>query len=447
MSSTRGSLLTLGAAAFLVSADARVIDPLLKIIAGEFDVSPASAALTVTAYALPYGLCQLFYGPLGDRVGQLKVMATVMTLFAFGTMACAAVPNLWTFVLLRLLTGAVAAAIIPLSIAYIGDTFPYETRQSALGRFMGALMLGQVLSATLGGVFAEHLDWRDIFVVFGVAALIVAALLHRDARRFPAVRRERHFSLAAVLEMFRGPSASIVLASVFVEGLFVFGGLAFLATSMLDRFPSLGPSEVGLMLAGYGVGGLFYAATVKKLVPTIGERGILVLGASLLCAAYVLIGLLQAWWLFIPGMVLYGMGFFTMHGTLQTRATEINPKARSTAVSLFAFIFFLGQGLGPIAMGQAIRVAGYGTSFSAAGAGLLALGLWTQVPVRQAAAAETPAQPPTRPRGERPSPLRRLVQPRRGRDESTDRRRRRVPGTWPGFPRAAPQRPRVGPGP
>ena len=372
----RASLLTLGAAAFLVSADARVIDPVLKIIAAEFHVSNASAALTISAYALPYGVCQLFYGPLGDRVGQLKVMATVMALFAVGTMACAAVPNLWTFITLRLLTGVVAAGIIPLAISYIGDKFPYESRQSALGRFMGALMLGQVMSATLGGVFGEHVNWRGIFVVFGLAAFAVATLLARQSTRFPEVHRERHFSVAAIRELLQAPSAPLVLTSVFFEGMFVFGGLAFLGTSMLDRFSFLGPSQVGVMLAGYGVGGLFYSISVKRLVPVIGERGTVLVGGTLLCSAYMVIGFLRVWWLFIPGMVFYGMGYFTMHGAVQTRATELNPKARSTAVSLFAFIFFLGQGLGPIAMGQAIRATGYRLSFAGAGLGILLLAFW-----------------------------------------------------------------------
>lgn len=374
----RASLLTLGSAAFLVSADARVIDPLLKIIAGEFHVSLERAALTVSAYALPYGLCQLFYGPLGDRVGKLRVMATVMVLFALGTAACAVVPSLGAFIALRLLTGAAAAAIIPLSLSYIGDKFPYESRQSALGRFMSALMLGQILSASLGGAFGELLNWRGIFILFGGAGFVVAGLLTREAGRFPEAHKERHFSLDAILGLWRLPAARLVLTSVFVEGFFVFGGLAFAGASMLDRFPFLGASQVGLMLAGYGVGGLFYSITVKRLVPKVGERGILLLGGSFLCAAYALIGFLRVWWLFIPGMVLYGMGYFTMHGTLQTRATELNPQARATAVSIFAFTFFLGQGIGPAVMGPAIRAIGYGPSFGAAGLGLFALALWTR---------------------------------------------------------------------
>jgi YNFM family putative membrane transporter len=374
----RASLLTLGTAAFLVSADARVIDPLLKIVAGEFDVSIERAALTVSAYALPYGLCQLFYGPLGDRVGKLRVMATAMVLFALGTAACAVVPNLGVFIALRLLTGSAAAAVIPLSLSYIGDKFPYESRQSALGRFMSALMLGQILSASLGGVFGEHLNWRGIFLLFGGAGLVVAGLLAREAGRFPEAHKARHFSVDAILGLWRLPAARLVLTSVFFEGFLVFGGLAFAGASMLDRFPFLGATQVGVILAGYGVGGLFYSVTVKRLVPTVGERGILMLGGSFLCAAYLLIGLMPAWWLFIPGMVVFGMGYFTMHGTLQTRATELNPQARATAVSIFAFTFFLGQAFGPAVMGPAIRTVGYAVSYGLGGVALLLLAAWTQ---------------------------------------------------------------------
>jgi predicted MFS family arabinose efflux permease len=381
---TRASLLILGSAAFLVSADARVIDPLLKIIAGEFRVSQESAALTVSAYALPYGLCQLFYGPLGDRLGKLRVMTWVVTLFSIGTAACALVPNLWTFIALRFLTGVVASAVISLSLSYIGDKFPYESRQSALGRFMSALMLGQVLSVSLGGAFGQYLNWRGIFVLFGSAGFVVAALLAREVKRFPEERKDRGFSVAPFVDVWRMPLGRLVLTSAFVEGFFVFGGLAYLGASMLDRFTFLGASQVGLMLTGYGLGGLCYSAAVRRLVSRIGERGILLLGGSLLSTAYVLIGFLPRWWLFIPGMVLFGMGYFTLHGTLQTRATELHPQARASAVSLFAFVFFLGQGTGPIAMGQAIRLAGYGPSFAAAGVGifLLALRVRSQLPHR-----------------------------------------------------------------
>ena len=111
--SARASLLVLGTAAFLVQADSRVVDPLLKLIAADFHVSKEAATLALTLYAFAYGLFQLLYGPLGDRVGKLKVMAVALGLFSLGELAGAFMPSLPLFTALRFLTGMMAAAVIP----------------------------------------------------------------------------------------------------------------------------------------------------------------------------------------------------------------------------------------------------------------------------------------------------------------------------------------------
>src|SRR3954471_17390021 len=160
----RASLFVLGMAALMVQADARVIDPLLHVVANDFHITPPAAAILISSYALPCGLFQLLYGPLGDRIGKLRVMAACLALFAFGTFACAFVPNLAIFAVLRFLTGVVAAAVVPMSLSYMGDKFPYETRQIALGRFMSALMMGQIMGSVLGGIFGEYFGWKNIFI-------------------------------------------------------------------------------------------------------------------------------------------------------------------------------------------------------------------------------------------------------------------------------------------
>src|SRR6478736_1359528 len=181
----RASLLVLGMAAFMVQADARVIDPLLHVISRDFHTSPPAAAIVISSYALPYGLFQLLYGPVGDRVGKLRVMVGCLAVFSVGTFACAFVPNIPVFAILRFLTGVVAAAVIPMSLGYIGDKVPYQDRQIALGRFMSALMIGQIVGSTLGGLFGQYLGWRYVFVVFGIVALAVSALLWTEGRRYP----------------------------------------------------------------------------------------------------------------------------------------------------------------------------------------------------------------------------------------------------------------------
>jgi predicted MFS family arabinose efflux permease len=408
----RASLLVLGAAAFMVQADARVMDPLLHAVATDFATTPPAAAVIISSYALPYGLFQLLYGPIGDRVGKLRVMATCLAVSSCMSFACAFVPNVPAFAILRFLTGVAAAAVIPMSLGYIGDKVPYQDRQIALGRFMSALMTGQIVGSSLGGLFGQYLGWRYLFLLTGTCGLCVAALLRRESRRHPeAVKPDRplgrtlvtvpaagllifaglvgvlpapiavacNVAGAAVLmyalaaqygSLIRLPGAPLVLGTVTLEGLFVFGGLAYLASSLTDRF-GINYLYAGLMVAGFGIGGLTYSASVKRLVTLIGELGVLVLGGALLGIGFIATGLLPSWYWFIPAVVIVGMGYYTMHGTLQTRATELAPQMRATAISLFAFFFFLGQATGPQLLGLVVKSpGGYPAAFVVAGVGL-----------------------------------------------------------------------------
>jgi predicted MFS family arabinose efflux permease len=414
-------------AAFMVQADARVIDPLLHVVATEFRTTLPAAALVISAYALPYGLFQLLYGPVGDRVGKVRVIAACLALFSFGTFACAFVPTIAVFALLRFLTGVAAAAVVPMSLGHIGDTFPYHERQIALGRFMSALMIGQIAGSTLGGLFGEYIGWRYVFVVFGIVSLAVSALIARDAGRLAEHRATASrlgpalltvpagglllfagllgvaprawsvlvgaagvallaYALASQYRsLFKRPTAPLVLVTVMLEGVFVFGGLAYLASSLTDRF-GVNYAYAGLMVAGFGCGGLIYSASVKRLVARAGELGVLLLGGALLGAAFVFIGVMPSWHWFVPAVVVLGMGYYTMHGTLQTRATELAPHMRGSAISLFAFFFFVGQALGPQLLGLILKSRGYGPAFVVAGAGLFTTAAVSRTLFQRAAA-------------------------------------------------------------
>lgn len=83
---------------FVVQLDSRVITPLLPAIAEDFDTSIARTGLIVTAYLLPYGLFQLIYGPLADRIGRVRVISVALGGFAVGAGVCAIAPGLNTLI-------------------------------------------------------------------------------------------------------------------------------------------------------------------------------------------------------------------------------------------------------------------------------------------------------------------------------------------------------------
>jgi predicted MFS family arabinose efflux permease len=237
-----------------------------------------------------------------------------------------------------------------MSLSYIGDTYSYAERQSAIGRFIGAVALGQILGFSLGGVVADVLSWRAIFLIYGVVSLGVFGCFWRRTRGLPNRERDGGSLWRAALASYRGlfahgPSRAVLVA-VFVDGFFFYGGFAYVGAYLRDRF------------------GLLYLVI-----------GLILLGGMVVGLGYLALALLSAWPLSIPLIVTMGLGYYMIHSTLQTRATELAPKARGTAVSLFAFSFFLGQGAGAAAIGQIVDGAGYLPAFLAAGAGMVALGV------------------------------------------------------------------------
>jgi predicted MFS family arabinose efflux permease len=373
------SLGLLGAAAFIVVADVRVIDPLLHIIADEFQVGIGSAAVIISAYTIPYGFFQLFYGPLSDRIGKLKVITLTLFAFAVGTTACAFVPNILFLTLLRFLTGIVAAGVIPSTLAYIGDNFSYQQRQAAIGKYISALVLGQILGGSLGGVFGEYISWRGVFLVFGIVSLSIAAMLWRKISHLPSEPLAKNqggwLNFQPYLQLLTEHRPRTLMIGVLIEGFCLFGGVAYLGAFLRDRY-HLSYLAIGFMLSSFGLGGLIYSRYVRWLVGRFGENGLIGVGGCLMSIAYIAIALSQKWVIFIPMSILMGLGFYMMHSTLQTRATELSPESRGTAVSLFVFSLFIGQGIGAAFFGRVVDNFGYIPCFLSIGIAIALLGIW-----------------------------------------------------------------------
>ena len=79
--STRHSILLLSFATFSSMAAQRICDAMLPELSRVFSVSLAQAAQVISVFAVVYGLAQIFYGPLGDRLGKFKIIT-------FATLAC-----------------------------------------------------------------------------------------------------------------------------------------------------------------------------------------------------------------------------------------------------------------------------------------------------------------------------------------------------------------------
>lgn len=337
----------------------RVLDPLLPRLGEDFGRPLAAVSWVITGFSLGYAFCQLFFGPLGDRYGKLRVITWGCGACSLASAFCALAPDLHSLVAARVLAGATSAALIPLAMAFIGDAVPYEHRQPVIARFSIGQIGGVALGQLLGGLAADYFGRRAPFVlltvIFAVSTVLLQQLRHGLDK--PAPPSARRASPAVLLREFghvlREPWARRVVVTVFLEGAFVLGAFAFFATH-LHRALGISFTLAGSAAMLFGFGGLVFATTARRLLGRLGEPGLIRGGAFTLLAMMSLVAL-------APGVVVVamacfamGIGFYMLHSTLQTHATQMAPERRGAAVATFALCYFLGQAAGVSAVGWAV---------------------------------------------------------------------------------------------
>jgi len=107
---------------------------------GAFDTTQAMVQLTFSGYVAAYGLLQLVYGPLSDRLGRRRVLLVGLAITLFGTLLAALADHIATLVVARILQGAGTTAGMVVGRALVQDLFegPARTRMMAgIGMTMG----------------------------------------------------------------------------------------------------------------------------------------------------------------------------------------------------------------------------------------------------------------------------------------------------------------------
>jgi predicted MFS family arabinose efflux permease len=142
--------------------------------------------------------------------------------------------------------------------------------------------------------------------------------------------------------IFSNPFARMILIVGFIEGALAWGAFAYIGANLHLRF-DLSFTLVGLTVACFGVGGLIYSGLVRLLVYRLGQIGLTVVGGFFISAAYIVLAFQPAWWFAPIAVTIVGLGFYMFHNTLQTKATQMTPQARSTAVAIFSSALYFGQ--------------------------------------------------------------------------------------------------------
>lgn len=370
---------------FAGALNTRMVDPVIPQIAFDLGVEASTAALLSTAFAFPYALLQPVLGALSDTYGKKRLITVCMSGIVVSALVGAFTPNFAVLFASRVVSGIFAGGIFTVGLAMVGDLLPVEKRQVAMGRLLFAAMLGNILGATAAGVIADLTNWRGVFlaaVAIGMAGMVILLFGLRDAVK----DKPKRFRLAGQIENFRAifghPLAKVCFSTVFVEGACLFGLFPHMATLLYESGETRA-SIAGIVLAGFGIGGMLYTFAVGLLVRHISERRLMLSGGFLMALGLLMITVRAPWQVELAIFVLFGFAFYLLHGTIQVYVTELAPAARGTAASMHAAFFFLGQAAGPAL--YAFGLAHFGTTVTlvAASLAMAAAGIWSSMTLRR----------------------------------------------------------------
>lgn len=155
----------LGLGTFIQILDTSIANVAVPYIAGSLAVSPDQGTWVITSFAASNAVVLPLTGWLADYFGRVKLFVASVLLFAFMSFLCGTAHSLTALVIYRVLQGAVAGSLIPLSQSLLMAHNPDEKKGAALGFWAMVVIVAPVVGPILGGYLSDEYSWPWIFYI------------------------------------------------------------------------------------------------------------------------------------------------------------------------------------------------------------------------------------------------------------------------------------------
>src|SRR5882762_1209423 len=177
--------LAVGLATFMNVLDTSIANVSIPAIAGDLGVSPNQGTWIITSFAVANAISVPLTGWLTQRYGQVRLFLATTALFVVASLLCGLASSMPMLIFFRVVQGAVAGPMIPLSQTLLLSTYPREKAGMALATFSLTILVAPVVGPVLGGWITDNFSWPWIFYInvpVGIGAAIAtwAIYLRRE---------------------------------------------------------------------------------------------------------------------------------------------------------------------------------------------------------------------------------------------------------------------------
>ncbi|MBJ8432841.1 MFS transporter [Acinetobacter pittii] len=376
----RGVILLFAIASGASVANVYYAQPLLDILASDFNVSHAAIGGVVTATQIGCALALIFLVPLGDLVNRRRLMALQLLALISALLVVGFAHSTIILLVGMLAVGLLGTAMTQGLIAYAASVAGPHEQGHVVGTAQSGVFIGLLLARVFSGGISDIAGWRGVYFCAAILMLILALPLWKrlphlniqpSAMRYPQL-------LASMLNLLRKEK---VLQVRGVLALLMFAAFNIFWSALVLPLSAPPYSFSHTLIGSFGLVGVIGALAAAR-AGYWADRGY----AQRTSLATLLI-LLIAWaplslmsyslWALVIGIVLLDLGGQALHVTNQSMIFRTRPEAHSRLVGLYMLFYAVGSGLGAISTTATYAYAGwFGVCALGAGVSLLALLFW-----------------------------------------------------------------------
>jgi|SRR5580698_9364866 EmrB/QacA subfamily drug resistance transporter len=397
---------------FMESLDTTILNTAVPAIADALGVAPLSMKAVLASYTLSLAVFIPISGWMADRFGTRRVFASAIGIFTLGSLLCGISGNIHLLVAFRIVQGMGGAMMVPVGRLTLVRAFP----KSELIRIMSFVsipaLIAPMLGPIAGGLIVGYMHWRVIFflnIPIGLVGLVMVYL------HLPDYREEATHPLdvvglilfgsgiallSYVLEVFgehtlsvREITGMLALSALLLSGYWLhargllfpllqlklfairtfraavngglftrlgIGGVPFLLPLLYQTGLGFTPIQSGLLIMPQAVAAMSMKTIMKRLLGTLGYRGVLVsntLIIGVLLALFTTIGAHTPAWYIVVLAFFYGgftsLQYTSMNTLVYSDIAEHDTSAASTIASTMQ----------QLAISFGVAVAGITTAF------------------------------------------------------------------------------------
>jgi predicted MFS family arabinose efflux permease len=376
----RGVILLFAIASGASVANVYYAQPLLDILARDFNVSHAAIGSVVTATHIGCALALVFLVPLGDLVNRRRLMAMQLLALISALLVVAFAHS--TIVLLAgmLAVGLLGTAMTQGLIAYAASAAAPHEQGHVVGTAQSGVFIGLLLARVFSGGISDVAGWRGVYFCAAIIMLMIALPLWK---RLPHLNVQpvsmRYPQLLA--SMFKLLRQEKVLQVRGVLALFMFATFNIFWSALVLPLSAPPYNFSHTVIGSFGLVGVVGALAAAH-AGYWADRGY-----AQRTSVAALVILLLAWgplslmdyslWALVIGIVLLDLGGQALHVTNQSMIFRTLPEAHSRLVGLYMLFYAIGSGLGAISTTATYAYAGwFGVCALGASVSLLALVFW-----------------------------------------------------------------------